>query len=323
MRRTIVLLVIAAAAVVVLGGCSGAGAPAVEVQGATVQTLAVDQLSAVTLFKAWSDIMYYIPGTGSTEEGNETTADGLYYHSWGHESDGAHFDWYFPLDTDHGSHGTLTWPDGSSFTQVCDPTQWSADWSTSRDHFVSTYRDGTKLEVTVEAQYGVHNHSSWHGSLTPAGRPALIFDLDRMEAEQDVLTVSLADGSKLEATVPLALSTGWWPDFPKGATGSYTNSGGAKSSFVLAGDVRWQKWDTATPNGLAGSFALNADFQGTGSVRDGASVAGALRWDGEVAGVLDLLGSGQMQVSPSAASLEFAAGTWLHNLGVLMPAPCY
>ena len=86
---------------------------------------------------------------------------------------------------------------------------------------------------------------------------------------------------------------------------------------------RWDKWTFTAPDGRTGTFTLDAAMTGTGSISAGAAPQAALRWTDATAGTLDLIGSGQEQVSPSATARDFQITHWVGNAALLGPTPMY
>lgn len=322
MRRTIVLLSVAVAAVVLLGGCSGTGAPAADARGAGVQTLAADNLSALVLFSEWTQALYPKTGGTPTINGPEPQPDGS-LRFWGTNSDDSTFEWF--AQPDGSSTGTLTWPDGLTFSQVADAILWSPDHRTrSTEHFVNTYPDGGRLECRVVAHYGSVTTSVWTGTATLKDGKTTGFVLQRALPGHDELTVPLEDGAQLEFSVPLSLHVGGLgPAFAGGATGALQSPGGRSLSFTASGLDDWAKWAIEGADGFTGEFALREDWSADGQLRQGGALAGALRWTEGFIGTLDLLGATQEHVTPSAAALNGGISRWCENVNALHPMPMY
>lgn len=304
------------------GGCSGAGAPAATVGGNDLKTIAADSLSAVTLLAGWSSVLYQkMAVDGGTMDLFEELPDGT-LHIRGVESDGGAYEWY--IYADGSSTGTITWPNGTTFTSAAEPTVWSDDGNSSFERLTNTYPDGARLECTVRAQYSDHTASQWEGMATsPQGRQ-MTFVLDRIDQERDNLTLRLPDGAVLRwhALLTSIPGAGFWPRFADGATGTY-QARGQTLNFRLTGQERWNSYSFTGPDGVTGSFTLGEQMTGDGQLAQDGSTAALLRWTEDGLGTLNLLGTGQQEVTPSAAARDFQISHWLNNIAALGPAPVY
>jgi hypothetical protein len=134
-------------------------------------------------------------------------------------------------------------------------------------------------------------------------------DRSRVRSEQ-------SDGSVFQMSVPLDPFTAS-PDLSdpdlKPTTGTYTIPG-ARIDFTLdktdAAPTRWGVMDSDAGGDLAGSFALRPDFAGSGQMRQGADLAGALSWTrlGDMS--LRLVSAEQPEVSAAGASVDFLTHRW-------------
>ncbi len=77
------------------------------------------------------------------------------------------------------------------------------------------------------------------------------------------------------------------------------------------------------PGGAQGTFALGEDFEGTGRLERDGQVAGALRWQPNGDGTLDVVGAGSAEVTPSAAARDFQVDRWIATIAAMGPMPIY
>jgi hypothetical protein len=307
-----------------LAGCSGAGAPASQVSGAPVQSLATDQLSAVTLVSSWSRLLY-AQMTTPTVNNTKFFLNGA-NRNWGTESDGGVFDFYEQKSGQQS--GSITWPDGMSVHFY-----WSAPVITAAAYTYvghTKFSDGTRFDFSLISNTNAPYPQNWEGSAHLANGQTARFTLNRIEPDSgapsfDTLGVRLPDGSALHLTVPTqtTASSLFWPTYTSGADGSLV-AGSEHLNFHLSGNAtQWDKWQFSTTAGAHGSFALNSDFSGAGTLRQGAGLSGSLQWNANALGSLSLLGAAATAVSPSAAAQAFDIDRWLTNAALLGPSPEY
>ncbi len=125
-------------ALLLLAGCSGSGVKVNEITDTSLETLAADHLSAVQLFYGWLGILYQRTSDAPTSNW-EDLGDGN-WRMWGTTSDGAQYEWFFAADG--SGRGTISWPDGTGFSQVFDAPVWNDDWTICQNHVTNTYPDG-------------------------------------------------------------------------------------------------------------------------------------------------------------------------------------
>jgi len=315
---------------VLLGGCSGAGVPVAANTGGLLQALAADHLSALQLFYGWLGVLYQRVAAVAPVPNIEVLPDGT-TRLWGTNSDGSQFEWF--LNPDGTGRGTITWPDGTTFTQVSDATVYGPDWLTTTDHVVNTYPNGATIDTTIVGDYhDVNLHQTWTGTIRLPGGAAMNFTLDRVDGDRDQLQVTLPDGSVLTLNIPIRNDLDGrpiWPRYANGATGTFTVPGRGVTQLQIGaellpdGDGVWNRWQSTAADGTQGDYALNADSSGTGQLQQGGQPVGALRWTQQGAGTLDLLGAGVEAVTPSAAARDFRLDQWVRNTALLGPAPIY
>lgn len=328
MRHASVWLIIVATAAVLLAGCSGAGAPPADVRGESVQTLASDQVSAAMLFAAWSGMLYVNSAGEATQPVRTPLPDGSLEFT-GTNSDGSVYRWVIlhPRDASSPGHGAITWPDGTTYTSEWDADVWSEDYSYLTSHVRDTFPNGSRLECQIISDYTdpEQYHGVWDGAALTAKGSKMQFHLDRVDLKQDKLTLNLPDGAALEVVVPLTMGAtgGAWPRFADGATGTYQAAGGPLLRLGVKGADRWTKWTLTAPDGTTGEFTLDAAMLGQGHLARAGQTLAALGWNADWLGTLGLLGSGQQQVTPSAAARDFQINRWVANGAAMGPMPMY
>lgn len=321
--KQVELLTIVAVAVMAVGltGCSGVGTTVESVRAQSVRDVVSVHLSAVALVRGWLKVLPTAEtvSTAQVPWQIEILPDGT-THLWGTLSDGGTFDFYQLPDT--SGHGVLTGSDGSQLRRTWGPESW--DGLKYSQEFVNTYADGRVLSYRQEVDFELMPAPQvWTGSAVAAGQ-TMTFALHRAPGLQDELEATLSDGSRLQLRVPLSstVGDGFWPQFSTGATGSYV-SGGVHEQFTITGADRWEQMDFSTLDGIAGSFSLGAQFQGTGRLERGDQVLGALRWAPDAVGALDLLQAATVELTPSAAARAFQMDLWIHSIASLGPSPQY
>lgn len=328
MKRAILWAVLAAGTVALVAGCSGAGAPSSDVGGASIQTLAANQLSAVALFTAWSKMLYVKDTYQATSNPPKPLPDGSLEFT-GTNSDGSVYD-YIVLDPSAMSspgRGTLTWPDGTKLSETWAATVWTNGGNTSTDQITDTFPNGASLACTIVTNYGPQTHFVWDGTAKTAQGVTMKFHLNRADGNgQDQLMLTLPDGAVMKTTVPTtgqAADAFYWPVFGQGATGTYQAVGGPLMKLTLTGTDRWSQWKFTIPDGTAGVFTLDPNLLGQGQLTRAGATLGTLRWAANGVDTLELLGTGQQSVSPSAAANDFQINQWVENAAAIAPMPMY
>ena len=304
-----------------LSGCSGAGAPATDVAGSEVQTLAADTLNTIMLLGTWSGLLYRQKPVGPPPTSVERLPDGTRRVTTA-ESDGAIC--VAELHPDSSGSWTITWPDGSWWHNSHDATTWSSDRKTATSHSVETGSNGGRLEWTGTVHFRAPTTRLWEGTATsPQGRQ-MQFRWDHVEFERDILTLQLFDGAVLSWQLPVTQVPDWeiYPRFADGSAGTYQTQG-KTLAFHLSGQDSWSECSITGPNGETGSFTLGEGMSGQGQLTRNGSQEALLRWTLDFLGILDLIGTGQAQVSPSAAAQQFQLSHWVRNAVILGPAPAY
>ena len=308
-----------------LAGCSGAGAPASQVSGAGVQSLATDQLSAVALVRDWSRLLY-------TQQESPPVFHWKIFpdnssHIWGTESDGGVFT-FFQQVGGQGS-GSLQWPSGESCHYYWSAPVFTASTDTQVSHI--NFGDGARFDFSMVLAFTAAGYpQTWEGSAQLADGRTARFNLTRLQPGpgvpgQDLLVIRLPDGSVLRLKIPTqsTQSSSFWPIYASGADGSFT-TGSHRLTFHLSGSgSQWDNWRFTTSAGARGSFSLNADFSGAGTISQGSALSGSLQWTPDTSGSLSLLGSATAAVSPSAVARAFEINRWISHVAQLGPCPEY
>jgi hypothetical protein len=324
---------LAAFAAVLMAGCSGAGVSGERARGGSVLTTTSDNVNAVLLAKSWFAVLHPredVSGAGvqtkdTTPETHYEFYDDGSYRAWGVLADGTTFD-YLTM-ADGSGHGEQTRLDGARMTITFgamvgaypDPISQTIDqvlWDGSR--FVYRFGWDFAAEGAPETR---------DGTATLVDGRAMHFLLVRKQLIEDHLTLDLPDGSRLEVRVPLtsALGAMYWPVFSAGARGTYRGASGQTLDFVMTGQgERWDRWELTGEDGTTGVFTLDETLGGSGEVRREGELVGALRWtsaDPSLKGILELLASGNSEITPSAATLDFLIDQRISNIATLGPNP--
>jgi hypothetical protein len=343
MRRVIggaAMLALGLAMIRLLGGCSGTGAPGVGPGVRDLRTLADDQLSAWMLLRSWLSILHVkepvsSSGTGEADAVCSVTVDSLPLLP----GDPAGTVRMRGTTSDCLTWEAVQWPDGSGEqTYQRDSQQSHMTWGAPRMNgpwqivdIDQTMWDGARL--VYESGYNLQSQNSdqyYKGSATLADGREMDFEHNRNN-DRDELKLALPDSSALQIEVPLTVAPGapYWPRFTQGAEGTFRGPTGLEQHLRLtgSGDERWDRWELRAPDGTVGAFTLAEDFTGSGQLSRAGEVLGALRWwetpkDG-VRGVLEPVGSGAIETTPSAAAQDFRIDQWIGNMAALGPMPMY
>jgi hypothetical protein len=313
-----------------LAGCSGAGAPASQITGASVQALATDQLSAVVLARSWDRFLYARPGTGTQTENDRFTATTWYLN--GDLSDGGHYRYAVSL-TDYSGTGRITWHDGMFTTLTWGVSVPSGPTNSIHTTQVQqTFEGGQSLNYADVTDFSnpAQTKETWQGTGTLKDGSSMNFVVTRLLPApngQDQIVVTLPTGDKFQLQVSTELHTGGsgvaFPVYSAGAQGS-VQSGAANLAFSLSGHAgAWDRWAFTAGSGWTGAFTLGSDYSGGGNLSQGGALEGAMHWDATGKGTLTQLGTAASGVTPSAAALAFEINTWLHNAAAMGPMPLY
>lgn len=320
----IALLTVMALSVALLAGCSGAGAPAHDITGSGLRTLAQDHLSAVMQFRSWAAVLY-VKTSGTTPPPTVTPVPGGTRYTTTN-SDGSEAD--FTVWNDGSSTGTVTFPNGLSFT-----SEWEAPVNTpglETIHGVNTYPNGARLVMTSRRGSSLQPYTQIRsGEATTADGRTATFELKRRGAAgPDEMSVSLPAGAgDLSFVMPLQPEFGApsWPNFTTGVSGDF--AAGARSlDFTATGDQDtdvWQHWVMHAPDGHEADFTLGEGLSGQGPIVQNGTTVALLNWTADLVGTLDLLGAGLEEVNPSAAARDFQIERWTGNAAALGPMPIY
>ena len=318
------MVVVVALGMMLAAGCSGPGVDVARVQSADLQDLAANNVSAVVLVRSWLNVLYaeeHKQGGCERISESEWLPDGN-IHMWGTNSDCSTYD-YVWSPWGWGS-GAITYPDG-----VTCELSWSAphvDGDLVTQDIHQTFHDGTQMDYTSGGVFGSHANTR-EGTAVLADDRSMGFCHTRNRAgADDLLQLDLPDGSSLRMHVPFGgrFQDGYRPHFDQGAAGSFTGASGSRLDFDVSGTGdRSETWRMRGPDGSEGTFALSEDFEGTGRLERDGRVAAALRWQADGDGILDMVGAGSAEVTPSAAARDFQVDRWVSTITAMGPAPMY
>lgn len=318
--RTIALLLLfVVLASSLLGGCSGSGMAPDQIVGGTIHTAAADHLSVVCLLTGWLRSLYYRnPLNGYDITVDEYLPDGT-YHFAGTNSDGSTFEFW--QAEDYSGRCVMTWPD-LSVVQTYGPP--SMDGDLFYQEIDEEWSTGLRVTSRVDADLSLPDPPQvWTGEARIPGDKVMHYVLNRA-VDHDRLVLVFPDQSRLQFDTPIAPAPGaaCWPQFAQGAQVTFT-SGGRTLTYRLTGRSEdwWDEMEFESDFGLSGSFAVDDHFLGSGQLQENGVVAGALRWDAELIGRLNLLGAGQEEVTPSAAARDFRLDQWANHSALLGPTP--
>jgi hypothetical protein len=345
----ILALVLAVSAVCLLGGCSGAGESAAVVRGDATQALAAGQVTAASILKQWLSFLYADEGLSFTSAApaavarvrsaakprtvhpaDNTTYPGYVLAIDDTSPEGVHFVyylWFTDPDTFDGSgYGDITWPDGRSkhvtFSAYYDaPPPYTghkeADFTEQWSNGISVAYHQVELFSAAE-----DSHQKWWGTATMPGGLTAQFTIDR-NIYRDIITFADGNGSTVTFTVPLTqkLNAPYWPQFSQPLSGACTVSG-TQQTFTMTGgpDEAWHAV-AFTSTGASAQFTLGSGLTGSGEIRQGGNVAGALTWDASADGTLTQVNAQASAVLPIAAAQRFAVDQWMYSVSALGPAP--
>lgn len=308
--------------VAVLGGCSGSGVAVQQLAGGTVQTLATDHLSAVTLIRNWMNVLYFQVPQGGGPDVNMEDLPGGGMRFYGTQSDDSTFDWV--INPDESGSGTQQFPGGLTKQASWSAPDWNGDELTQDLNEV--YSNGARLQYRFTADYAQDPlPQEWRGQATEPGGQTMSFRLSRVQERSDQLQLTLPDGLQVTLTVPLTWTDGaaYWPQFATGATGQVAAAGRTPLNLRLTGSGdQWNQW-SFTSGHYSGQFSLGSDLIGQGRLEQGGQVVAALSWDAALAGNLSVVAGGSEEVGPSAAAASFQMDQWVGSIAALGPAPIY
>jgi len=318
-----------------LGGCSGAGVPVADVRGDDLRAMAEDHLSAVLLFRSWTNVLHRrmpqadAEGTGTaqgcaTALDTEILGDGS-THMWGTNSDCSVFDYITTID--NITTGFIEWPNGMRMDGIWYAPGFDDTGTLASQHAVVTFEDGTQLDYVHSVDMVTPlSPQIMDGSARRRDGQEMDFWLSRTQNAEDHLIIDLPDGAQMEIRIPLQAMPGtlYWPVFEAGATGTYANGAGPPLDFEVRGeDDEWNMWRFEAGDGTVGTFAVGEEFGGTGQLLQGDNPIAGLRWDAPTTGTLDIVAATTWQVSPSAAARDFQVDQWIANAIALNPTPMY
>lgn len=324
-RRTngVWLAVATASVILTLAGCSGAGAPAQNVAGDTAQQTATLQMTALQLLRGWLQILYPPPATSTmsveVDQVNETTWRARGTDSWGHP-----FEYYSRADGSGWGHW-YTAPEMEVHGV------WTKDEeiapSVLRKHVHYRY-PGMDLVFVVTADYsgGGFAPTVQEGTEKLSDGRMLDFRYETIPEVEETVSLKLrGDGPEVFVRVPIdfVVDVGFRPRPGQPATGTAKQGGGGLQLAFSGNDGVWSQLETSSPGGLTGSFQLGDHMTGSGQMRQGAEVFGALNWPESLLGRLQLVSTQNFEVSPMAAARDLSIERWLARASGLGPASVF
>jgi len=341
MRRYALLTSLTAGLVaMLLGGCGGAGKPVGNVQSATLEQMAEDNLTSVLLVRTWSRILYvqttpeqaltvvkeyWDPPTNHKIKRRYFTYPSGATNDMHHNLDGSGYGTY----TKNGQVSTYSW------TPVIDVDDGVTDTRTRT--MEESYPNGLKLSYTMAEMWPYSNFGittiDKQGTMTlPDGR-ALLFhfhsvcDSDTFIGSDEYTLRLPNSGPTLKVSVPTVFdfNLGWWvPRTQSLAEGVFTSSSGQAAQIKITGASSvWSQWEYTAPDSTHGVFKLGDEMAGGGNLEKNGTLVGVLNWDADINGTLNQTGLGAVDVTPLASAWDFAMDRWLAAVSRLSPAPIY
>jgi hypothetical protein len=219
----------------------------------------------------------------------------------------------------------VTFPDGRQKTVSWGVARREPGWV--KQDVTESLWDGHRLAYEVGISTAGDPYDRYEeGTATLADGHAMQFRHDR-NLRRDGVTLQPDDGSELSFEVPLQSISGtpFYPVHETGAAGTFVSAGGRKHTFAVLGTdaERWTNWTLAAPDGITGSFRVNAEFADSGTLSKGGKVVALLTWSGNGRGTLTPLGAADIAITPSAAARDFRIDQWIRNIAALGPSPMY
>lgn len=315
-------LAIVVAAVVVtalLVGCSGAGLSPDKVTGASVQSVAADQMTMLVLLRAWLGVLYPPPPTTTgTPDVNWDFSDPNGLRVFGTDSNGNAFDFFFGFD-DTG-YGTSYTQDGVQMR-----SSWTAavGWPVSSRQIRDEFPDMT-LEYTATADWTdpALIITTWDGTQTLADGRVLHFRWEQNTVRSlDSLRLQIPSASlDIQAEIPVVSvdDRGWIPPAASRVTGTVQTATGDLTFGLKGREINWNEL-TIAGGDIAGTFTLGAKMAGSGQFMQNGAMAGALNWPDSLTGRLDLTSMSSVEVTPLAAARDLAIDKWVAGMAGLSP----
>ncbi|MBM3498639.1 MAG: hypothetical protein FJX74_08190 [Armatimonadetes bacterium] len=314
--------------VVTLGGCSGAGAPARSARLGTLEAVARDHLTALLHVKRWLAILYPTPPKNPCQ----TSAQRLKRQPGDPPgstrmrlrlSDCTEID-VFQLADGSGSQ-EVTFPDGQQKTVRWGVARREPGWV--KQDVDETLWDGHRLRYEVGISTAGAPYDRYEeGRATLADGHSMQFRHDR-NLNRDAVDLQPNNGSELRFEVPLQSVAGapFRPVHETGIAGALSHGAGYTHTFAVLGtDAEgWTNWALSAPDGITGSFRLDGELAGSGTLSERGKLVALLTWSADGQGTLTPIGGPDVEVGASAAARAFQVDQWIRNIAALGPSPMY
>jgi len=313
--------------VAVLEGCSGGGA------GGPVSTAsrpAPAQVASALLIQQWGQTLW---GMVSAQTGTQPPSFGEPVFN----PDGS------ITQILQGADGTRTilstFPDGTARLNITYPNGSTQTVDQSKPALDGVSKTTTKWRVTSSDGLSVTYTTVIDNRGTPfdmsddtvalSGVSTLPGNLSQSfsamtEDGQTALQSTQSDGSTFTMNVPLVGPDFVYPDFSRATSGTY-GDGGVNIAFTLAatGEVhtRWNSISSNVGGGMEGRFSLNADFSGSGELRQGQELVATLNWSRTGESQISFVSADSLANSPAGAAADYLTHRWQTLTALYAPAP--
>lgn len=307
-----------------LGGCSGAGVSPGVARNQALQSLAAEHLTTVQLLRSWLTVMYPA-GVGQTGQWHidVVQVDEDTWRCYGTDSLGQPLDFY--SNADGSGYGYWYTAPGVRVDGTWTPCVWLSARVVQQD--VQYQYPDLHLSYRVTCDYAPPGGNGFaatrqEGTAALVGGQQLAFCWANNAVDCDQLHLELPAARlmvDLQVPVTQVYNEGWRPAPGQPATGTMQGPDGGASLALTGTDCDWQHWALTAADGTTGSFDLGAGMSGSGQISRGGSLQAALNWTDTLTGRLDMLGLGQVELTPAAAARDLAIEKWLHSVAGLGP----
>lgn len=316
--RRLGILVAAVAVTALLVGCSGAGLGPEKVTGASVQSVAGDQLTMLVLLRAWLGVLYPPPPTTTgTPDVNWDFSDPNGLRVFGTDSNGNPFDIF--LGNDDTGHSTTFTQDGVQMRSTWEAASgWPVVTRRLRDEF-----PGMTLEYTSTMDFsgGGQAPTTWDGTQTLSDGRTLHFQMHWNMVDKDTLRLQIPSANlDIQAEIPVhfVVDRNFIPLPSSQVTGTVQTATGNLTFGLKGQEINWNEL-TIAGDDIAGTFTLGAKMAGSGQFTQNGAMAGALNWPDTLVGRLDLTSMSSVEVTPLAAARDLAIDKWVAGMAGLSP----
>ncbi|MCX7597302.1 MAG: hypothetical protein N2512_00315 [Armatimonadetes bacterium] len=315
-----------AAVLICVAGCGGGGGASTKAK--TASTYLDDQATLSALLVHWLPIVFsavyredYVPQCPVEELLNEVYWEGevLVTHKRWRQSDCGIAE-VFQRDYPDGLYSldeTIIYPDGTRWT-LKQTQEWGDNGIIA--HIEITFRTGARLVSTLIGYWdpGMPSNAEEGTVRLPDGR-SMAFQRTRW-ADQEDLTLSSADGWRLDASFPCQ-GVVQSPDTSRNAQGRLETNRGTTNFTLSGGDEAWTTLST-TSGHITGSFVFGrGPITGQGTVWSNGQVMATISWDAKGMLRASYADGTSAAYTPSAAARDFMIDRWLWQLGDYGPTP--